>query len=40
LAVKSLIFLNPNSALDKCEIDLRIVINGLQKPLKRFVHQD
>jgi hypothetical protein len=30
----------PNSALDKCEIDLRIVINGLQKPLKRFVHQD
>ena len=32
--------LNPNSALDKCRIDLRLVINGLQKPLKRFVHRD
>jgi hypothetical protein len=31
---------NPNSALDKCGIDLRLVINGLQKPLKRFVHRD
>jgi len=33
-------FLNPNSALDKCGIDLRLVINDLQKPLKRFVHRD
>jgi len=30
----------PNSALDKYGIDLRLVINGLQKPLKRFVHRD
>ena len=32
--------LNPNSAIDNCGIDLRLVINGLQKPLKRFVHRD
>jgi hypothetical protein len=32
--------LNPNSALDKCGNDVRLVINGLQKPLKRFVHRD
>ena len=29
-----------NSALYKYEIDLRLVINGFQKPLKRFVHRD
>lgn len=31
---------NPNSALDYCGIDLRLVIIGLQKPLKRYVHRD
>ncbi|MCB0604285.1 MAG: hypothetical protein KDC25_05390 [Saprospiraceae bacterium] len=25
--------MNPNSALDKCGIDLRLVINGFSKPL-------
>ena len=35
-----IVSINPNSALDKCGIDLRLVINGLQKPLKRFVHRD
>jgi hypothetical protein len=25
--------------INKCGIDLRLVINGLLKPLKRFVHQ-
>jgi len=29
-----------NSVLYKYEIDLRLVINGFQKPLKRFVHRD
>lgn len=32
--------LNSNSALDRCAIDLRLEINGLQKPLKRFAHRD
>jgi hypothetical protein len=31
---------SPNSALDNCGIDLRLVINGLQNPLKRFAHRD
>ena len=31
--------MNPNSAFDNCGIDLRLVINGLQKSLKRFVHR-
>lgn len=35
-----IICFNPNSSLDKCGIDLRLVINGLQKPLKRFVLSD
>ncbi len=34
------ISLNPNAAFAICGIDLRLVINGLQKPLKRFVHRD
>ncbi|MCA0334026.1 MAG: hypothetical protein LCH44_08755 [Bacteroidetes bacterium] len=32
--------ISPNSALDNCGIDLRLVINGLQNPLKRFAHRD
>jgi hypothetical protein len=40
MRIKSPPKLNPNSALDNCGIDLRLVINGLQKPLKRFVHRD
>ena len=31
---------NPNSALAKCRIDLRLVINGLKGLLKRFIHRD
>ena len=37
---KSIAGINPNFALDKYGIDLRLVINSLQKPLKRLVHRD
>jgi len=33
VTIVRLYFFNPNSALDKYGIDLRLVINGWQKPL-------